>query len=78
MCCIFIPITIIVFFYYSYFRKVLLELTKESVKLDVMETSLVLREKKTEEIIEKAKEKVVEEAIEEEIIEEVSETTKEE
>ncbi|MHA1912052.1 MAG: hypothetical protein ACTSYA_10180 [Candidatus Kariarchaeaceae archaeon] len=75
---LFIPITIIVFFYYSYFRKVLLDLTKESVKLDVMETSLVLREKKTEEIIEKAKEKVVEEAIEEEIIEEVSETTKEE
>ena len=71
---LFIPITIIVLFYYSYFRKVLLDLTKESVNLDIKETSIILREKKTE-IVEKAKEETVEETVEEEIIEEVSETT---
>jgi hypothetical protein len=76
---LFIPITIIVFFYYSYFRKVLLDLTKENVNLDVKETSIILREKKTEEIIKKVKEEAAEKAVEEEvIIEEVSETTAEE
>jgi hypothetical protein len=75
---LFIPITIIVFFYYSYFRKVLLDLTKQSVNLDVKETSLVLKEKKREETIVKTKEAVEETIIEEEATEEVSETTENE
>lgn len=66
---LFIPITIIVFFYYSYFRKVLIDLTKESVDLDIKETSVTLKS---------AKKVVEEEIIEEEIVEEKAEEPVEE